>query len=98
MKSGRNIITIIKSITIISLCLLLQGCFFFFWIPGQAINAISDAASGKEGEHYVGDSATVGARIMLDTSKVGTIEKLEGFSSRCKQPAFPIRAKLRVDS
>jgi hypothetical protein len=85
---------IAKSAIIVGLCLSLQGCFWFFiWTPGM-----SDALTGAEGEHCVGDNAYVGQKIKLADGRVGTVEKLSGISSRCQTPAWPIRAKLSFDS
>jgi hypothetical protein len=71
---------------------MLQGCLVF--IPGQAIDAVADAATGNEGQNCVPAIAKVGDRIKLADGRIGKVAKLEGTTSRCTDPAHPVRALL----
>ena len=77
------------------LCVLLQGCWFIY-IPGSAVSSVSDSFTGAEGDHCVREASQVGDRIRA-AGKVGTIKSLSGTSSRCKNPEFPIRARLVIE-
>lgn len=79
----------LKSIAIVSALASLQGCIY---IPGSVIGAVSDAATGHEGEHCVGVSAKVGQRITLPDGNVAEIKSISGASVRCKNPEMPSRA------
>lgn len=76
---------------------LLQGCFFFF-IPGGLINAAADGLSGSVGQNCVTASAKVGDPVILpNDGATWHVQKLEGTSYRCTNPALPIRALLSRD-
>ena len=66
---------------------------FFFFIPGAAISAISDAVTGSEGENCVGPNAVVVGAINLGGTLM-TVKSLSGTSIRCTNPQLPIRALL----
>lgn len=74
-------------------CTQLAGCFFVF-IPGSLIAKAGDAITGAEGDHCVPATAKVGDQIMLPGGAMGTIKSLSGTTSRCKDEARPIRAKI----
>jgi hypothetical protein len=71
----------------------LQGCWFIF-IPGSVISAASDAVTGSEGKHCVGERAKVGDTIRLGDGQPMTVKSVSGTSSRCTNPQHPIRALL----
>ncbi len=75
--------------------LLLQGCFFFF-IPGSAVQAISDTVTGAEGAHCVSERVKVGDTLKRADGATWTVKSLSGTASGCKDPAKPIRALLVV--
>lgn len=79
-----------------SLCApLLSGCFFVF-IPGALVQKASDGLTGAEGEHCVSEAVKVGDKLTTPNGQVGTVASLSGTSSRCTNPATPIRAKVTV--
>ena len=82
---------------LLALTLPLQGCWFFFYIPGSVVNSVSDAVTGAEGSNCVGENAKVGDKIRLPNGSVGTIKSLSGTSVRCTEPGLPIRALLVFD-
>jgi len=65
--------------------------WFFVWIP---TGKIADALSGAEGENCVSASAKVGDKTTLPNGAAGEIKSLSGTSSRCTNPALPIRALI----
>jgi len=75
--------------------LLLQGCFFFF-IPGSVIDRASDSMTGAEGQNCVSVNAKIGDSVRLPNGQMGTIKSLSGETTRCKNPALPIRALVEV--
>lgn len=78
----------------------LQGCFFFM-IPGSAMQAVGDAISGNSGNLCVAENAYVGQKVnmpAMPAGTLGTVKKIEGASSRCNNPALPIRAVVQVDA
>lgn len=81
----------LKCLFVISSFATLQGC-----IPGSVIGAISDAATGHEGEHCVGVTAKVGDKITLPDGNAAVIKSISGASSRCKNPEFSSRALAEV--
>ena len=82
----------IRLFVVAGLVLSLQGCFFIY-IPGSVFDSLSG-----DGSHCVGDSAKVGDKIRLASGVIGTVEKLSGYSSRCIDPKWPVRAKLALES
>lgn len=70
--------------------------WFFFFIPGKAIDAIGDAITGSEGSNCVGPNAKVGDLIRLNNGTMGKVKSLSGTSSRCTQPEHPIRALIEA--
>lgn len=81
----------IKCLVAVSSFAALQGC-----IPGSVIGAISDAATGHEGEHCVGVTTKVGDKITLQDGNVATVKSISGASSRCRNPEFSSRALVDV--
>lgn len=74
-------------------CTQLGGCFFVF-IPGALMSKAADAVTGAKGAHCVPAAAKVGDAIVLDGGQLMTVQSLSGPSSRCVNPAHPIRAEL----
>jgi hypothetical protein len=70
------------------------GLFFRVTSLAVVINAASDGLSGAEGEHCVDTRAKVGDSITLPNGSVWKVASLSGTSTRCQNPAHPIRAKL----
>ena len=85
-----------RAILISTLALLLQGCWFVF-IPGSVVSAVTDGISGNKGQNCVAESVKVGDSIRAPDGRVGKVQALEGFSSRC-QTATPVRAVVTFDS
>lgn len=76
---------------ILALCLPLQGCLFFFYVPGSLIDAITGGnACGPE-------SMTVGGRFKHYDGRIGTVEKIYGLSDRCRNAHIPILADVKYD-
>ena len=73
---------------------LKAAAWFFFLIPGSVINGVADAITGDEGEHCVSRQAKIGDDISLPDGSHLVVKSLSGESSRCSNPARPIRAKL----
>jgi hypothetical protein len=71
--------------------------WWFFFIPGAVVSGIGDAITGAEGAHCVGETAKVGDRIQLPNGSSMIVKSLSGTSSRCANPALPIRAKLEAE-
>ena len=68
--------------------------WFFFFIPGSVTSSVSDAVTGAEGKHCVGERVKVGDTIRLSNDSLMTVKSLSGTSARCVDPNFPIRALL----
>jgi len=68
--------------------------WFFFFLPGSATGAISDAITGSKGNNCVGSTVKVGDTIRLTDGSTGIVKSLSGTSSRCTNSEFPIRALL----
>ncbi len=86
-----------RAIAVCVVCLSLQGCWFVF-IPGSVVSSVSDSLGGYEGQNCVPREAKVGDKIrLLSNGGMGTVMKLEGESSRCKDTNMPIRALIRAD-
>lgn len=81
----------IKLLILLSSFATLQGC-----IPGSVIGAISDAATGHEGEHCVGVTTKVGDKITLPDGNVAVVKSISGASSRCRNPEFSSRALAEI--
>lgn len=78
-----------------ALCTQLAGCFVF--IPGQVVGAISDTITGDKGEHCVSRAAKVGDLVRDPfTGLLYSVTSLSGTSSRCNNPAIPVRAELAL--
>lgn len=73
------------------------NAFFFFFIPGGVVNKIGDAFTGAEGDNCVKDTTRVGDVITSPAGNKATVKSLSGTSSRCQNPALPIRALLVFD-
>jgi riboflavin synthase alpha subunit len=69
------------------------NAWFFFFLPGSVTSKIGDALTGSEGENCVGANAKVGDSINVNGTFM-TVKSLSGTSSRCTNPAWPIRALL----
>lgn len=67
---------------------------FFFFIPGSVASKVSDAVTGSEGDHCVGEQAKVGDAIRLTSGSLMTVKSLSGASGRCTDSKFPVRALL----
>jgi hypothetical protein len=76
------------------LCSQLQGCFFFFLIPGAVIDKTADAVTGARGENCVAPTVKVGDQIRLVDGTTHTVKSISGTSYRCQTARFPIRAEL----
>ena len=72
----------------ILLALPLQGCLFFFVIPGSVFD-------GNNVCLMYGPK--VGDKITLKDGRSGTVQSLAGASSRCQQPNLPVLATLKFD-
>jgi hypothetical protein len=71
------------------------NAWFFFFIPGGAIQAVGDAFTGAKGNICVKDTYKEGDVIPSTvTSNTAKILSLSGTSSICQNPTFPIRAEV----
>lgn len=70
---------------------LLGGCWFVY-----ILGSFLDSLSGQEGQHCVSESAVEGGQVKFADGRVGRVVKLEGQSSRCRDP-HPIRAVIAFD-
>ena len=75
-------------------CAALQGCFFFFLIPGSVTSKISDAVTGAKGANCVATTVKVGDRVRMPDGSVGVVKSLSGTSNRCTDLERPIRAEI----
>ena len=86
------------TITLIALWLVLvsptANAWFFFWVPGSVISAVSDSITGDEGESCVAANVKEGDAIRMPDGSIGRIKSLSGKSVRCNNPAQPIRALI----
>lgn len=85
-----------KLVLLLPAVLLLQGCWFVF-IPGSVIGAVTDSLTGAEGSHCVGAGVKVGDTVRMPGNGRATVKSLSGTSTRCQDPAMPIRAMLIYD-
>lgn len=72
----------------------LAHAWFFFFIPGKAIEKMKDKVSGDDGDSCVSSKAKVGDLITSGSGNTATVVSLFGTSGRCKDPALPIRSRL----
>lgn len=84
-----------KAILSASLCVLLSGCWFVY-IPGSAIQAVSDGITGSFGNACIGIGATEGGKVRTPGGGSATVIKISGPSIRCQEPT-PIRASVTYD-
>ena len=85
-----------RLIVVAALVMPLGGCFFFY-IPGSVIESIGDSLSGTTGKNCVSESSSVGSPVKMSDGRIGKIQKIEGISGRCQNPALPIRAVVSFD-
>ena len=76
-----------RYIAIAALALPLQGCLFFFYVPG----------STEGGNTCVGETSFVGQRIKHDDGRSGQVEKIIGRSSRCQTAKYPMLADVKYE-
>jgi len=69
------------------------SAWIFFLLPGAVTSKIGDVLTGSEGNNCVGPNARVGDQIYANGTLM-TIKSLSGTTSRCNEPATPIRASL----
>lgn len=84
-----------KTIIVLSLPLMLSGCFFVY-LPGSVTTAMVDAAKGEHGNYCVSENVTVGQQLPLPNGAIGTVKKIEGKSWRCKNARTPNRAEIEA--
>lgn len=70
------------------------NAWFFFFIPGSATRAVSDAVTGARGNICIKDTYKVGDTITSPSGNTAKVISLSGTSSICNNPATPIRAEL----
>jgi len=68
--------------------------WFFFFIPGSALRAIGDAATGAKGNICVKEGTQVGQILNSPNGNSAKVLSVSGTSSICQNPALPIRAEL----
>jgi hypothetical protein len=68
-----------------------HAMFFSFWTE-----RMPDGAAGATGELCVRSDSKVGDRFWSANGHVATVKSLVGTSSRCKNPAQPIRAQVEL--
>jgi hypothetical protein len=83
----------LKYIVMVGAAAMLQGCLVF--IPGSVVGAATDSITGNTGQNCVAGYIRVGDKIRLTDGRVAVVEKLEGTTSRCSDPSFPVRALLK---
>ena len=72
----------------------LSGCFAVIPIPGAIAGRIGDAMTGAEGEHCVKPDAAPGD-VLTGPAGRAVVVSVSGLSSRCTDPARPVRARLQ---
>lgn len=83
----------IRYIVITTAALALQGCWAVF-IPGSVVGATTDALTGNHGQNCITRGSQAGDRIKMNDGRIAVVEKVEGASSRCSDPNYPVRAVL----
>ena len=76
---------------LILLCLFvlpLQGCFFFFAVPGSMF---------QSGNACSVESVYVGQRLKHDDGRMGTIREIVGRHQRCQAAQRPILVQVEFD-
>ena len=58
------------------------NAWFFFFIPGNVTSSISDAITGDEGRHCIGQQAKVGD-LVRTANGVMRVKSVSGVSMRC---------------
>ena len=86
---------ILRLIFLAVLTMSLTGCWFVY-VPGSAMEAISDGVTGSFGNACVGSNAKEGGKVRTPGGGTATVDKISGPSSRCKEPT-PIRAAVTYD-
>jgi len=82
-------------IFLIGVCISFNAnAWFFFFIPGSVISAVSDAITGNEGDNCVGQQVAVGGIVKLSNGGSARVKSLSGVSSRCPDSNMPVRAML----
>jgi len=72
----------------------LSGCFAVIPIPGAIAGRIGDAMTGADGEHCVRAGAAPGDALTGPAGRA-VVVSVSGLSSRCTDPARPVRARLQ---
>ena len=71
------------------------NAFFVVFVPGAALDRISDAFTGAEGDYCVKLSVKVGDKFRLKDGSIAVVKSLsDGMSPRCRSTIMPIRAVL----
>jgi hypothetical protein len=80
----------------VALASQLAGCFAVIPIPipGAIAGRIGDAMTGAEGEHCVRVDAAPGD-VLTGPAGRAVVVSVSGLSSRCTDPAKPVRARLQ---
>lgn len=76
-----------RYVLMLVLCIPLQGCFFFFYVPG----------SSQAGNACASEYSQVGQLLRNEEGKVGKIEKVIGRHQRCPTAARPILVEVSYE-
>jgi hypothetical protein len=82
---------------VLLLTLPLQGCLFFFYIPGSVIDKLKSEPEIVGGNACAGASVRDGGRFAHHDGRMGTVEKIYGTSTRCPNPDIPMLVDVRYD-
>jgi hypothetical protein len=75
---------------VVLICMLLQGCFFFY-IPGSVLSSLSGWNA------CAGENVQVGQRLKYVDGRMGTVERVSGRSERCQDGKIPILVEVKFD-
>lgn len=80
-----------RFLVVVALCLPLQGCFFFLYIPGSVIDKM------RAGNACATEGSVVGQNLKHTDGRLGVIEKIYGPSDRCRESVYPVLVDVKFN-
>lgn len=68
--------------------------WFFFFLPGSAIDRIGDTVTGEKGNKCITATAKIGDEVRFHDGTTGIVAAIDGPSVRCPLEHIPIRATV----
>lgn len=87
-----------RYLIVLLLCLPLQGCLFFFYIPGSVVEKIKSGGEPVSfGNACVAAGTSNGSKYIHQDGRVGTVDRIYGPSGKCQFETAPILVDVKFD-